>query len=31
VATLAFALIFFGPGPIALDHILRGGGSWSKK
>jgi putative oxidoreductase len=31
VATLAFALIFFGAGPIAFDHILRGGGSWSKK
>jgi putative oxidoreductase len=31
VATIAFALIFFGGGPIALDHILRGGGSWSKK
>ena len=27
VATLAFALIFFGAGPIAMDHILRGGGS----
>lgn len=26
-ATLAFALIFFGAGPIALDHVLRGGGS----
>ena len=26
-ATLAFALIFFGAGPIAMDHILRGGGS----
>lgn len=26
-AALAFALIFFGAGPIALDHILRGGGS----
>ncbi len=26
-ATLAFALIFFGAGPISLDHILRGGGS----
>lgn len=25
-ATLAFALIFFGAGPISLDHILRGGG-----
>jgi len=30
VATLAFALIFFGAGPIAMDHILRGGGSSSK-
>jgi putative oxidoreductase len=27
VATLAFALIFFGSGPISLDHIVRGGGS----
>jgi putative oxidoreductase len=27
VAALAFALIFFGGGPIAIDHILRGGGS----
>ena len=26
-ATLAFALIFFGAGPIALDHVLRGGSS----
>jgi len=26
VATLAFALIFFGGGPIAIDHVLRGGG-----
>lgn len=25
-ATLAFALIFFGGGPIAIDHVLRGGG-----
>jgi len=25
LAALAFALIFFGAGPIALDHILRGG------
>jgi putative oxidoreductase len=25
-AALAFALIFFGAGPIALDHVLRGGG-----
>lgn len=31
VATLAFALIFFGAGPIALDHVLRGGGSISKR
>jgi putative oxidoreductase len=30
-ATLAFALIFFGGGPIALDHILRGGGSGMSK
>jgi putative oxidoreductase len=29
-ATLAFALIFFGAGPIAIDHILRGGGSSSR-
>lgn len=26
-ATLAFALICFGAGPIAIDHIVRGGGS----
>lgn len=26
-ASLAFALIFFGAGPIAFDHGLRGGGS----
>jgi len=25
-AALAFALIFFGAGPIAIDHVLRGGG-----
>ena len=31
VATLAFTLIFFGPGPIALDHILRGGGGGTRK
>jgi putative oxidoreductase len=31
VATLAFALIFFGAGPIALDHILRGGSSFAKR
>lgn len=30
-ATLAFALIFFGGGPIALDHVLRGGGSGAKR
>lgn len=30
VAAIAFALIFFGSGPISLDHILRGGGSTSK-
>ena len=27
VATLAFALIFFGAGPVSLDHALRGGGA----
>ena len=27
VAALAFVLIFFGAGPIAFDHVLRGGGS----
>jgi putative oxidoreductase len=26
VAALAFGLIFFGAGPIAIDHVLRGGG-----
>ena len=30
VVTLAFALIFFGAGPIAMDHILRGGGSGAR-
>lgn len=30
-ATLAFALIFFGGGPIAIDHVLRGGGSGAPK
>lgn len=30
VATLAFALVFFGAGPIAMDHVLRGGGSGLK-
>jgi putative oxidoreductase len=30
-ASLAFALIFFGAGSIALDHVLRGGGGASKK
>lgn len=31
VASLALALIFFGAGPIALDHVLRGGGTGLKK
>lgn len=31
LATLAFALIFFGAGPIAIDHVLRGGGGGSSK
>ena len=26
-AALAFALIFFGAGPISIDHVLRGGSS----
>lgn len=30
-AALAFALIFFGAGPISLDHVLRGGASRSFK
>jgi uncharacterized membrane protein YphA (DoxX/SURF4 family) len=30
-AALAFALIFLGGGPIALDHVLRGGGSGAPK
>jgi putative oxidoreductase len=30
-AALAFALIFFGAGPIAIDHVLRGGGSGTAK
>jgi putative oxidoreductase len=31
VAALAFLLIFFGSGPISLDHVLRGGGSGPSK
>jgi putative oxidoreductase len=31
VAALAFALIFFGGGAIAMDHVLRGGGSGTAK
>jgi len=30
-AALAFALVFFGAGPISLDHILRGGGGASRR
>jgi len=30
LATLAFALVFFGAGPIAIDHVLRGGGTPSR-
>jgi putative oxidoreductase len=30
-AALAFALIFFGGGPIAIDHVLRGGGRGASK
>ncbi len=31
LATLAFALIFFGAGPFSFGHLLRGGGGFSKK
>ena len=30
-ASLAFALLFFGAGPISLDHVLRGGGTGATK
>ncbi len=30
LAGIAFTLIFFGAGPISLDHVLRGGGSPAK-
>ena len=30
-ASLAFALIFFGAGPVALDHVLRGGSGASSR
>lgn len=30
LAALAFGLIFFGAGPFAIDHVLRGGGMTSK-
>ena len=29
-AAIAFALIFFAAGPIALDHVLRGGSGFSR-
>jgi putative oxidoreductase len=31
LAAIAFALIFFGAGPIGIDHIFRGGGGFSSK
>lgn len=31
IAVIAFALIFFGAGPISIDHILRGGSSAGSK
>jgi len=31
LATLAFALIFLGGGPIAMDHVFHGGGGSSGK
>ena len=30
-AAIAFAIIFFGAGPIAIDHVLRGGGRGASK
>lgn len=30
-SAIAFALIFFGGGPIAIDHVLRGGGGSASK
>ena len=30
LASIGFALIFFGAGPISLDHVLRGGGASPK-
>lgn len=30
-ATLAFALIFLGGGPISIDHVLRGGSSPARR
>jgi putative oxidoreductase len=30
-ATLAFVLVFFGAGPISMDHVLRGGSGISKR
>ena len=30
-AALAFALVLFGGGPIAIDHVLRGGGRGASK
>lgn len=31
IAALAFALIFFGAGPISIDHVLRGAGGGSRR
>ncbi len=31
LATLAFALIFFGAGAISVDHVLRGGGTGASR
>jgi len=31
LAALAFALIFFGGGPISMDHVRQGGGSTFKR
>jgi putative oxidoreductase len=31
LAALAFALVFFGPGPISIDHVVGGGGGISRR
>jgi putative oxidoreductase len=31
IATIAFALVFLGGGPISLDSVRKGGGGWGKQ